>query len=395
MKKRLCCYGAVFGLLIMFAGGCSTYATFDEAPELAACVADMSPTPAAPMEMVADKSAVNEVATTGNIERTAKAPERLMTYDVSMSIVVQNITAALESLKTMTGNLKGYMQRMEGNSLTVRIPSARLSEAFDQIGKLGEITSRSIKGTDVTEEMMDLDVRLRTNEETRNRLAELLKKSDKVEDLLKVEKEMQRVVGELELIKGRIKYLSHAVAYSTLTIALNSPVPQTELREVTPFPWVRTLGKDIVLSPGSFFEPSRSWWSWLKMELPETFVKLSEEDGKTRAMSGTGVMLMVRRHENFEGGTMAFWTQIIRRWLVANQVIALSEVKDFELLSGAKGTQFVGTKTLGRKEYQYRLVTVADKKYVTTIECWGIKDEVEKVKDAVDQAARTLKVKPQ
>jgi hypothetical protein len=394
MKKRLCCYGAVLGLLVMFAGGCSTYATFDEAPELAAFVADMSPTPVAPMEMVANKSAVNEVATTGNIERTDTAPARLMTYDVTMRIVVQNISAALDSLKTMTATLKGYMQSMEANTITLRIPSARLNEAFDQMGKLGEITSRSIKGTDVTEEMRDLDIRLRTTEETRNRLAELLKKSDKVEELLKVEKEMQRVVGELELIKGRIKYLSHAVAYSTITVALNSSVAQTELREVMPFPWVRKLGADVVVSPGTSFLPPRNWRSWLKMELPETFVKLAERDGSTRAMSGTGVMILASRHENFQNGSMDFWTQIIRRWLVANQVIALSEVKEFTLNTEAKGTQFIGTKTIGRKEYAYRLVAVTDDDDIYTVECWGIKDEVEKVKDSLDQAVKTLKVKP-
>jgi Domain of unknown function (DUF4349) len=392
MSKLYVWCTSVFAVLFLLAGGCSTYGTF-EADELA-CDVTMAE-PAATMESVVDKSAVNEAATTGNIERTVNAPERLLTYDINMTIVVQNISAALDSLKTMTATLKGYMQSMEANTITLRVPSARLNEAFDLIGKLGEITSRSIKGTDVTEEMMDLDIRLRTMEETRNRLAELLKKSDKVEELLKVEKEMQRVVGELELIKGRIKYLSHAVAYSTITVALNSSVAQTELREVMPFPWVRKLGADVVVSPGASFLPPRNWRSWLKMELPETFVKLAERNGSTRAMSGTGVMVLVSRHENFQNGSMDFWSQIIRRWLVANQVIALSEVKEFTLNTGAKGTQFIGTKTIGRKEYAYRLVAVTDDDDIYTVECWGIKDEVEKVKDFLDQAVKTLKVKPQ
>jgi Domain of unknown function (DUF4349) len=383
MNKSIFWCTSLLVVQVLFSGGCSSYASFDA--EDVACEMPPVEIPAA----VFEASVGEEVATTGNIELTAHASERLMTYDVSMRMVVQNIASALDSLKAMTSNLKGYMQSMEENTIIVRIPSARLNEAFEQVAKIGEITSRNIKGTDVTEEMMDLDIRLRTTEETRNRLAELLKKSDKVEELLKVEKEMQRVVGELELIKGRIKYLSHAVAYSTLTVALNSPVAQTEPRESTPFSWVRTLGTDIVLSPGASYAAPRNWWSWLKMELPETFVKLSEVDGKTRAMSGSGVMLMIRRHENFEGGTALFWTKIVRRWLVANKVIAVSEVKEFDLLTGAKGTQFVGTKTVGRTEYQYRLITVVDKKYITTVECWGVTEEVAK-----EQAVKTLKVKP-
>jgi hypothetical protein len=391
MKIVICCYVSLLGFALLFASGCTSFGSSESAEyaSFAACVKDESVNVPQSVPATPRSSAVNEVATTGNIERTANAPERLMTYDVSMCIAVQNISAALESLKSMIANLKGYMQSMEGNTITVRIPSSRLNEAFDQLGKLGEITSRTIKGTDVTEEMMDLDIRQRTTEETRNRLAELLKKSDKVEELLKVEKEMQRVVGELELIKGRIKYLSHAVAYSTLTVALNSPVAQTERQEITPFPWVRKLGSDILCSPASSCVPPRNWWSWLKMEFPETFVKLAEEDGNTRAMSGSGVKLLIRRQENFKGGTLQFWTQVIRRW-----VTVVSEVKEFDLLTGAKGNQLIGTTTIGRKTYQYRLIIVVDKNYIYTIECGGTHDEVEKIKESLDQAVRTLKVKP-
>ena len=394
MTKSICWRMCVLVVLFLFAGGCAS--------EFSACMADSEPAympkemraVVATPELPANNAGGTEVATTGNLEQTANAPERLMTYDVSLRVVVQNIAGAVESLKAMTSSLKGYMQSMQENTLIVRIPAARLNDALEQVGKLGEITSRTIKGTDVTEEMMDLDIRVRTNEETRNRLAELLKKSDKVEDLLKVEKEMQRVVEELELIKGRIKYLSHAVAYSTLTVELNSPVAQTELRETIPFSWVRSLATDIVINPRTSFIPFSHWWSWLKMVLPETFVKLSEVEGKTRAMSGSGVMLLVSRHDNFEGGTTLFWTQIVRRWLVANQVIALSAVKDFALTTGAKGTQFVGAKTLGRKTYQYMLVTVVEEKYITTIECWGLAEEMAKEQEAVEQSIRAMKVKP-
>lgn len=386
-----------WSLLLLIGSGCKTYysktggvmlpprAGMDRLSDAAALEGGMAS---------ADAVGGEQTATTGGVEQSAKAAERLMTYDATLCVVVQNVARAMESLKSMTGNLKGYMQSMSENSISLRIPAARLNDAFEEVGKLGEITARTIKGDDVTEEMMDLDIRLRTTEETRNRLAELLKKSDKVEDLLKVEKEMQRVVEQLELIKGRIKYLSHAVAYSTLTVELNSPVAQTEQQEVIPFEWVRNLASDIVLNPDASFTPSRHWWSWLKMELPSAFVKLSEHEGRTRAMSGNGVMLLVRRQENFEGGTPVFWTQIIRRWLVSNRVIALSAVKDVTLMTGAKGTEFVGTKDVGRKTFQYVLVIVVDRKYIHTVECWGPVEEMAKERATVDESVKTLKVRP-
>lgn len=383
-----------WSLLLLAGGGCKSYYG----------KSSIYP-PRAEMGLVSDSLPVaglasgtaeggEQAATTGGIEQTAQASERLMTYDATLRVVVQNVAGALESLKAMAANLKGYMQSMSENSITLRVPAARLNDAMTEVGKLGEITTRTLKGDDVTEEMMDLDIRLRTTQETRDRLAELLKKSDKVEDLLKVEKEMQRVVETLELIKGRIKYLSHAVAYSTLTVELNSPVAQTEPREAIPFEWVRNLASDIVLNPEASFTPSTHWWSWLKMDLPFAFVKLSEYEGSTRALSGNGVMLLVKRHENFEGGTSDFWTQIIRRWLVSNRVLALGDMEHVTLLTGARGTRFSGTREIGRRKFQYMLVTVVERKYIHTIECWGPVEEMAKERAAVEASVKTLKVRP-
>jgi len=382
---------------LFLVGGCkSTYGMKREySAQGGGMVESVSAIAIPPAELSGSSSteAGGQPAATGNIEQTAKAAERMMTYDATMHVVVQNIAGALDSLKAMGGKMKGYMQSMSEHSITLRVPADRLNDAFVEVGKLGEITSRTIEGDDVTEEMMDLDIRLRTSEETRNRLSELLKKSDKVEDLLKVEKELQRVIEELELIKGRIKYLSHAVAYSTLTVELNSPVSQAEQRETIPFYWVRSLATEIVLNPESSFTPSRRWRSWLKIEWPASFVKLSENEGTTRAMSGNGVMLLVRRQENFEGGTPVFWKQIIRRWLVDNKVIALGAMEEVALKTGAKGTEFVGTKEVGRKQYQYILVTLVDRDYIYTVECWGPVEEMAKEREVVEQSVKTMRVR--
>ncbi len=79
---------------------------------------------------------------------------------------------------------------------------------------------------------------------------------------------------------------------------------------------------------------------------------------------------------------------------MGNKVIALSTMKDVVLITGAKGTEFVGTKAVGRKEYQYMLVTVVNTNYIYTIECWGPAEELAKERDAIEQSVRTMKVKP-
>jgi len=175
---------------------------------------------------------------------------------------------------------------------------------------------------DVTEEMLDLDIRLKNMQEMRDRLVALLDRAANVEELLAVEQELQRVTAELELIKGRIKYLSHAVSYCTLTVHVNSSVPQEELLEVIPFAWVRSLAADIIPRPGASYTPERRSRHWLKMDMPPNCVTLSEIKGCTRIVSGNGVMLLIRRHDNFAGGSLEFWNPIIRRFLLTGRAMA-------------------------------------------------------------------------
>jgi len=343
---------------------------------------------------LAAMAAGDQPAEAAGVEQTTNATDRLMTYDATLALVVQDLPGALDTLKTMGQRLKGYMQSMSQSSIVLRIPAEHLQEALHQTEALGEITTRDIKGTDVTEEMLDLDIRLRNLQEMRERLVKLLDKGDKVEDLLKVEKELERVTEQLEQLKGRVKYLSHAIAYSTLTVTLNSPVSPRELQDVIPFAWVRNLGSEILLSPDASFSPEHHWRSWLRLDLPPGYVKLYESDGCTRAMSGSGVMLLVQRERNFEGGTPEFWAPLVRRSLVAGKAIAVTGTNAIALATGAQGFTVEGKRTAGARTYAYRVTVMASRDYIHTIECWGPADEVAKDHDVLDHACQSMPIHP-
>jgi hypothetical protein len=355
--------------------------------------------PDAVMSMVTDASPAQaaddtKVAEDGNVEQTTNATDRLIMYDATLHVVVTDAGAALSAIRTMAANLGGYMQSLTGNAIVLRIPGPRLNEAIGQVERMGELTLRQITGTDVTEEMLDLDIRLKNMEETRARLVKLLDRAVKVEELLAVEKELQRVTESLEVMKGRIKYLSHAVKFSTLTVHVNAPVPQAELQDVMPFPWVRQLASEILLRQDVSYTPDQRFRRWLKMDLPSNCVKVHEEKGYTRIMSGSGVMLLIRRESNFEGGSLEFWAPLVRRSLAAEKALALDNTEDVTLASGAHGLKFAGTKTLGRKTYRYMLWLVATEEDIYCFECWGVADEVAKMQPQLDKAAKSMGIRP-
>lgn len=320
--------------------------------------------------------------------------QRLVVYNAVLRLVVERVADSLQQVKTMAEGLGGYMQEMTGTSIMVKVPAAKFAEAVAAVEKLGEMVAKEIKGTDVTEEVRDLRIRLQNAEGLRQRLLKLLEKADKVEDTLKVEQELTRVTESIELIKGKLQYVESQVAFSTLTVHVNSALPQRQLEAEIPFAWVRELGAD--LTRGSAGRPSAGLGPLrgIKFDLPDGFIKYSEDDDETRAMSADDVMLRLRRHENYRGGALGFWTPLVRRALVAQRAFALKDPAELTLRTGVPARVLAGTKEIGGKAYGYLIAVIARKGHVYTFEAWGPLEKFTADRPKLEEAIRSIRVGP-
>ncbi|MGD8807771.1 MAG: DUF4349 domain-containing protein, partial [Chloroflexota bacterium] len=106
-------------------------------------------------------------------------------------------------------------------SVTIRIPAERFDDAVAEIKAMAlEVRSESTSSQDVTEEYVDLESRLANLEATADRVRGFLDEARNVEDALDVNRELSSLEGDIEVIKGRMQYLSQSAAYSTLTVNL-------------------------------------------------------------------------------------------------------------------------------------------------------------------------------
>ena len=106
--------------------------------------------------------------------------------------------------------------------MVVRIPADKFDVFAGDLKSLGEVAQNKIYITDVTEEYIDLAARQKNLKLQEERLQEMLKKSNTVDDMLKVEKELARVREEIEKSTGKLKYLENRISYSTITIHLRT-----------------------------------------------------------------------------------------------------------------------------------------------------------------------------
>jgi hypothetical protein len=135
---------------------------------------------------------------------------------------------------------------MDSNRIVFRVPAELFEEALDDLSGMGDVTYRNVQGTDVTEEFRDLQIRLKNAVAVRDRLLELLSQAKNINESLQVEHELERITEKIELMKGRLKYLSEAALYSKITVHLavkkkaKKPIPPL----YAPFKWIQDIGLD-------------------------------------------------------------------------------------------------------------------------------------------------------
>ncbi len=113
-------------------------------------------------------------------------------------------------------------------TITIRVPKDKFKDAMEKLEGIGDVKSKSVSGEDVSEEFIDLEARLSNLEKQEKRLLEILEKATTVEDILKVEAQLERVRGEIERITGRLRFLENRVDLATITVELFEPEPITQ-----------------------------------------------------------------------------------------------------------------------------------------------------------------------
>jgi len=159
-----------------------------------------------------------------NVVRSAPATEpaadksRVVLYDASLTLRLKEPDSLNKKLPQLTKKYNGYVMTVGDNLSTIRVPAAQLNNFLQDLSALGKVTARSLSGQDVTDDYTDYTIRLDNAEKARLRYLQLLEKAENVEAAVKVEKELERLNSEIDLLKGKLARFDHLAAFSTVTI---------------------------------------------------------------------------------------------------------------------------------------------------------------------------------
>jgi hypothetical protein len=172
---------------------------------------------------------------------------------LKMEMDEAGIPKTVDRIIDMAEALGGQLVKREDKNVTIKVPSASFRDALARIDALGVVTKRSVNADDVTEEFRDLEVRLTNLRATRARLQQFLAKAAAMNDMLAVERELERVSQEIDRIEGRLEFLRSRAAMSAIDVELtakpkDAPIAARANGPRAPVGWVADLGAAGLLS---------------------------------------------------------------------------------------------------------------------------------------------------
>ncbi len=117
---------------------------------------------------------------------------------------------------------------MTSGQITIRVDKANFDAVLNKIKALGKVKNVNITVSDVTQEYVDNESRLKNLDSQRTSLLKLMDKSVTVKDSIEIQRELSNVEGQIEIIKGRQNYLDNLIGYSTIDITIAEPQAITE-----------------------------------------------------------------------------------------------------------------------------------------------------------------------
>ena len=170
-----------------------------------------------------------------NVNSATTAAPTMVIRTGQAFIEVDKVDPAILKIRQLAAQVGGYIanssisggrDQIRQATLELKIPAPRYEQAVGSLSTIGKVETVNSTAQDVGEEFVDVTARVSNARRLEERLITLLStRTGKLDEVLRVERELARVREEIERYEGRLRYLSTRVATSTLTITVHEPAP--------------------------------------------------------------------------------------------------------------------------------------------------------------------------
>ncbi|MGW2174591.1 DUF4349 domain-containing protein [Streptomyces sp. NPDC001705] len=157
----------------------------------------------------------------------------------SLTVQVEDVPKALDEARTTVENAGGYVgdedtsrdeDGGERTRLELRVPVDAYADVLDGLEGAGKLLHRGAKAQDVTDQVVDVESRIKSQRASVARVRELMDRATKLSDVVTLEGELSSRQTELEALLAQQASLKDRTSLATITLSL-SETPADEAAE--------------------------------------------------------------------------------------------------------------------------------------------------------------------
>jgi hypothetical protein len=174
----------------------------------------------------------------------ATAPPRITTSHIirtaSLTVQVKDVPKALDEARTTTENAGGYVgdestsrddDGHERTRVVLRVPVDQYDGVLADLQGAGKLLELKAKAQDVTDQVVDVDSRIKSQRASVARVRELMDQATKLSDVVTLEGELSRRESDLEALLSQQASLKDRTSMATITLSLSEKPVKQAVRE--------------------------------------------------------------------------------------------------------------------------------------------------------------------
>lgn len=179
--------------------------------------------------------------------QATKAPDLTANHIIrtaSLTVQVKDVPKALDAARTTTENAGGFVgnetttrdgKGRERTRVVLRVPTDKYEEVLADLEGTGKLIERQAKAEDVTEQVVDVDSRVKSQQASVARIRELMDQATKLSDVVNLEGELSRRQADLESLLAQQASLKDRTSLATITLSLSeTPVKKADKGDEDP-----------------------------------------------------------------------------------------------------------------------------------------------------------------
>ncbi|MFF3613303.1 DUF4349 domain-containing protein [Streptomyces sp. NPDC002580] len=192
----------------------------------------------------ADSGAAGSDGSGGRKAAPPKVTVNRIIRTASLTVEVKEVPAALDDARTTTENAGGYVgnetttrdgRGHERTRVVLRVPTERYDQVLADLEGTGKVVERTAKAQDVTDQVVDVESRLKSQRASVIRVRELMDKATKLSDVVALEGELSSRQADLESLLAQQASLKDRTSLATITLSLSeTPVKKAAKEDADP-----------------------------------------------------------------------------------------------------------------------------------------------------------------